>query len=577
VNQAVVLGLNFGTHDAAAAIVRDGMVVAAAEEERFTRVKQTKRFPEHAIAYCMERADVTIDELDRVAFFVDPRLQLLLPLANLRHSFPLSFGSLRSDAAKYAGRRLALNRVKRYFAQLPSGHVVPVRHHRAHAASAYLASACDEATVVTLDGRGEYETACVFQARGSSLARRHAVLYPHSIGYLYSMITRFLGFRPQRDEYKVMGLAAHGSTRLQREIGQLASFDDMTGRLRLDLRYFDHHRRPSERRDLFSDRLIALLGEPRTPGTDLDDRHRDIAFGLQKVTEDLVVRYVRYAHRLVPSKALCMAGGVALNAVANRAVIESGLFDSVFIQPAANDAGTSLGAAMYAYGAMTGHRPETPPQSALLGPAFSQAEIDSVLETELPVGYAVARVDHPEFAAAQLLADDHVIGWFQGRCEFGPRALGNRSILANPANRSNTARVNALIKRREEFRPLAPAVLEESADAYFELHRAGHAVYPYMLATAGVRAEAAHRIPAVVHADGSARVQTVSQTGNPGFWALISAVEKLTGTPVVLNTSFNGPDEPIVCSPSDAVRTFRACNLDALVIGQTVIKPIGKR
>lgn len=486
-NRAVVLGLNFGTHDAAAAIVCDGVAVAAAEEERFTRVKQTKNFPEHAIAYCMEQAGVSAGDLDGVAFFVDPRLQLLLPVANLRHSFPSSLGSLRSDAARYTDRRLALSRVKRHFAQLPSAHVVPVRHHQAHAASAYLASAFDEATVVTLDGRGEYETACVFQARGGSLARRHAVLYPHSIGYLYSMITRFLGFRPQRDEYKVMGLAAHGSARLQREIRQLASFDDATGRLRLNLRYFDHHRRPSERRDLFSNRLIALLGEPRAPGADLDDRHRDIAFGLQKATEDLVLRYVHYAHRLVPSKALCMAGGVALNAVANRAVVESGLFDSVFIQPAANDAGTSLGAAMYAYGAMTGHRPEPPEQPALLGPAFNQAEIDAVLATELPDGYTVARADHPELAAAHLLADDHVIGWFQGRCEFGPRALGNRSILANPANRSNTARVNALIKRREEFRPLAPAVLEKRADAYFELHPAGHAVYPYMLATAGVR------------------------------------------------------------------------------------------
>lgn len=572
-NPAIVLGLNFGTHDAAAAIVRDGTVVAAAEEERFVRDKQTKRFPEQAIAFCLSEAGVTPSDLDRIAFFVDPRLQLLLPVSNLRHAFPASLGSLGSDIAKYVGRRQALDLVQARFRGARLAKIVPVRHHHAHAASAYLTSEFDDATIVTLDGRGEYETACIFEGRRGRIHKRHSVVYPHSIGYFYSMMTRYLGFRQQRDEYKVMGLAAHGSPLLHEKITRLAAFDDESGRLRLDLSYFDHHRRPSERRSLFSRRLVELLGPPREADDGIDDRHRDIAFAVQRLTEDLVLRYVAFARRIAPSSSLCMAGGVALNAVANRAVIESGLFDSVFIQPAANDAGTSLGAALYVSGAFTGIRPTPPRLPAYLGPEYGRQAIETAARAELPPEYTIEPTDSPAHTAARLLAQDRVIGWFQGRCEFGPRALGNRSILANPTNAANTTRVNALIKRREEFRPLAPAVLEDQAATYFDIHPAGQPVYPYMLATAGVKVHQSRRIPAVVHADGSARLQTVSQMHNAKFWALISKFGKISGVPVLLNTSFNGPDEPIVCSPEDALRTFQACNLDALVLGHLVIRP----
>jgi carbamoyltransferase len=567
----VVLGLNFGTHDAAAAVVCDGTVVAAAEEERFTRDKQTKAYPQHAIAYCLDEAALTIRDVTQVAFFVNPRLELLLPLANLRQAFPASLGSLGSDLAKYSGRRAALGEIRARLGPQTSARIVPVRHHVAHAASAYLASPFPDATVVTLDGRGEYETACVFEGRDGRLTRRHAVLYPHSAGYLYSMMTRYLGFRPQRDEYKVMGLAAHGGPGLLDRFRDLAAVDETTGRLRLNLSYFDHHRRPSARRDLFSGRLVSAFGPPRQPGTPVGDRHRDLAFAVQRLTEELVLRYVAFARRIAPGRSLCMAGGVALNAVANRAVIESGLFDEVFIQPAANDAGTSLGAALWASGEHGG-RPCPPGHAAFLGPAYTQAEIDAAVKAGLPPGTTVTTTGDPALAAAGLLARDKVIGWFQGRCEFGPRALGNRSILANPANRATAGKVNALVKRREEFRPLAPAVTEESAGDYFRLHPAGRHVYPYMLATAAVRPERAARIPAVVHADGSARVQAVARTENPAFWSLIHAVGDRTGVPVVLNTSFNGPDEPVACSPGDAVQAFQACGLDALVIGNAVIE-----
>lgn len=572
-----ILGLNFGTHDAAAAIVIDGAVVAAAEEERFTRVKQTKAFPSRAIDYCLAEAGIARADIKQIAFFVDPNLQLLLPIANLRHAFPESLGSLASDFAKYRKRRDAFALIRSTGGFHPTAAVTPVRHHLAHAASAYLTSPFDRSLVVTLDGRGEYETATIFEGRNGSLIRRHSTTYPHSIGYLYSMITRYLGFRPQRDEYKVMGLAAHGTAALHKRIQDLATFDDSSGRLRLNLKYFDHHRRPSEGRALYSSSLEKLLGPARRPDEPITDLHRDVASAVQHLTEELVTRYILFGQKLVSSRNLCLAGGVALNGVANAKVIESGRFDAVFVQPAANDAGTSIGAALVLAGHGAAILKRRTMKDAFVGPAFDDLEIAAALRVAEDAGCRITAVPDPAAAAARLLADNQVIGWFQGRMEFGPRALGARSVLANPARASTMTRVNALIKRRESFRPLAPAVQAEHAAEFFDLHEAGRLVYPFMLATARVHAVQRDRIAAVVHVDGSARVQTVTQDDNPVMWDVIEQFRLLTGLPVVLNTSFNGADEPIVCSPQDAVRTFLACGLDALVIGcHTAVAPEAK-
>lgn len=562
-----VLGLNFGTHDAAAAVVAEGRVLAAAEEERFSRVKHTKAFPESAIRYCLTAAGLEGRDIDQVALFIDPKRQLLLPLANLYHAFPASLGSLGSDLGKYWQRNSALRRISESGLYRADCQIVPVPHHRAHAASAYLLAPFDDALVVTIDGRGEYETACIFEGRDGRLRRRHSVVYPHSIGYLYSMVTRYLGFRPQRDEYKVMGLAAYGSSDLTSKVQQLACFDPQSGRLRLNLRYFDHHYRPSGQRRLYSSRLVELLGPRRAADEPITDRHRDVAYAVQQLTEQLINGYLAFAQRLVPSRNLCLAGGVALNGVANAAVLGSGQFDQVFIQPAANDAGTSIGAALL----VGGGKERQVLTDAFLGPAFDDTAIETALK-RLPSRYRIRREDQPSARAAELIHEDKIIGWFQGRMEFGPRALGSRSILASAREVDMVDRINARIKRRELFRPLAPAVLADQAGDYFEVRSPGRWVYPFMLATAPVRPGRRSVIPAVTHVDGSARVQTVERTNNPHLWAVLDAYQTLSDVPVVLNTSFNGADEPIVCTPEDAARTFIDCGLDALVIGSYVVE-----
>ena len=438
----VVLGVNFGTHDSAAAVVYDGTVLAAAEEERFTRQKHTKAFPTAAIDFCLHTAGVRPSDLASVAFFIDPRLQRMLPLVNSWAAFPGSLGSLRSDLDKSARGRTQLQLLRSHPGLQGAPAAIPVHHHRAHAASAYLTSDFDDAVVVTFDGRGEYETACIFEGRGGQLRKRHATLYPHSVGYFYSMLTRYLGFRPQHDEYKIMGLAGYGDDSLVASVRQLVSFDPGRGRIRLNLRYFDHHRRPSPARQLYSDALVQLLGPPREPESPLTDRHRAVAFAAQRVLEEVVLGYLRFARRLVGLRTLCLAGGVALNGVANRLVLESGEFDEVFVQPAAGDAGTSIGAALLR-GRDLGTTTRTAMRNAFLGPDHPEVAITESLASLRSQEHHVERTSDPAAAAARLLAQDAIIGWFQGRAEFGPRALGARSILSAAGDAGVGLRINA--------------------------------------------------------------------------------------------------------------------------------------
>lgn len=571
----VTLGVSFGSHDAAAAVVIGTTLVAAAEEERFNRLKHTKVFPSGAIESCLRTAGIDSRDVDSVALFLDPRLQWLLPVYNMMAAFPEGFGYI-SHAASWAKRRSGLAGTIRASGLFrPDCEITFVPHHQAHAASAYLLSPFDDALIVTVDGRGEYETLCTFEGSGGALQFKHRVTYPHSIGYLYSAVTAFLGFKPQSDEYKVMGLAAYGTPALVDRIGRLARFDSKTGKVILDLDYFDHHRAKGKARTRFSQRFVEEFGSPRKPGEPVEAQHSDLAYATQWLTEKLLGDYIGFARGLVKSRNLCLAGGVALNCVANAVLAQRSDIDQLFVPPAPNDAGAAVGAALAAAMRQAPGSSRTSYRGGYLGPEFSDVDIEAAIGRLVTDEFTVTRCQRPAEEASRLLDEGRIIGWFQGRMEFGPRALGARSILATPTSRAMRDRLNLLIKRREEFRPFAPAVLEREANTYFRLADPARQLYPFMLATAEVRPEYRDRLPAIVHVDGTARLQTVSSDTNPLFAELLELRLAKTGLGVVLNTSFNVAGEPIVCNPEDAIRSFSGSGLDALVIGNWVVERQG--
>ncbi len=562
-----VLGINAAFHDSSAALLRDGVPVAAAEEERFTRIKHGKRpvpftsyqLPFHAIAYCLREAGIGLCAVDRIAYSFDPALALAgrdpetlrLPLEP--SNAPLPAGSYAWEGLFLAGvlnlPRFLVDDIPHHLSALRDGiasyrdlpPIEFVEHHLAHAASSYYVSGFDAAAILTLDGRGEQATTLHAVGRGTEIERIQDVLMPHSLGLLYERVTAYLGFLHSSDEYKVMALASDGSDRFVSRFRRLVELGE-DGRFRVaDV-------------DLESE-----FGPRRRPGEPLDARHFDVAAALQRVLEESVLSLSRWLHARTGLSDLCLAGGVALNCVMNARLRDESPFRRVFVQPAAGDAGTALGAA-YAVDARErrGARPYTMTH-AYLGPGFDDDQIRRALErAKLPYERPADIAD----AAADLLARDRIIGWFQGRMEFGPRALGARSILAAPSDPTMKDRLNA-IKDREEFRPVAPAVLEEYAAEYFEPAEPS----PFMLFVHRVRGEREHLIPAVRHSDGTARIQTVSERDAPLYYRLIRAFMSRTGVPVVVNTSFNTRGNPIVCTPEDALECFYTSPLDALAIG----------
>ncbi len=437
---------------------------------------------------------------------------------------------------------------------------VAVPHHLAHAASAFHASGFSEAVILTLDGAGEVESSLLAVGREGSIEPLRRWYLPTSLGTLYLIITVFLGFRSLDDEYKVMGLSAYGDASRYRAV-----FEEIV-RLEDDGMYSTALLAHPE----FGDWLVAELGEPRTRTETIEARHADIAAALQEAIERAALHALRHARNTTAIDSLCLAGGVALNCAMNGVVARSGLFRRIFVQPASSDEGCSIGSALYASGDRLRLSKAAWPH-AYLGPAFSDAEIERALEP-LRDTVAWSVPEDPAVSAARELELGKVHGWFQGRMEFGPRALGNRSILADPRDPAMKDRINRKVKRREPFRPFAPAVLEEEAEVYFDM--TGLKSSPYMLFTVPVLKGASNELPAVTHVDGTARVQTVSREANPLFWRLISAFKDLTGLPVVLNTSFNVRNEPIVCTPEDAVRCFVSTDIDSMTIGPFLVEKL---
>lgn len=582
-----VLGLSCFYHDAAAALVRDGHIVAAAQEERFTRVKHDASFPRNAVAYCLQAAGIGVGDLDAVAFYDKPFLTFERLLETYLACVPAGLPSFLKAMPVWLKQKLwTPDVVARELGSDDApfdGPVLFTEHHESHAASAFYPSPFTRAAFLTADGVGEWATTSYGTADGSSLRIAAELHFPHSLGLLYSAFTYFCGFRVNSGEYKLMGLAPYGEPRfadtIRRELIDLKP----DGSFRLNMDYFTYPVGLTMTGKKFERLFDGPRREPEGPFT---QREMDLAASVQAVTEEAVLNLARHVHRETGEKNLCLAGGVALNCVANGRLLREGPFDKIWIQPAAGDAGGALGAALMAYyersGAARLVNPDDDMQGTYLGPGFSPEQIEDVLARE---GLPAERLSEDELLGrtADLLAAGQVVGWFQGRAEFGPRALGHRSILADARGRDMQRVVNLKIKFRESFRPFAPSVLDERAPEFFDLDpSAGSgqgAESPYMLLVAPVhgaetggdgldrRHHTDSPVPAVTHVDGSARVQTVSERRSPLYYRLLRAFEARTGCPVLVNTSFNVRGEPIVGSPEDALRVFRRTHMDALALG----------
>jgi carbamoyltransferase len=568
-----ILGVTAFIHNSSAALLGGkGEIVAAADEERLTRQKFTGVFPKQAIDFCLNQGGAGPGDIDWLAFYWNPwcgtARRGLMMLRSLPHSLAFfkkqgaEAAAARGDFAAWwnmvtvgAAARRAMPggwRFKRRY----------VEHHLAHAASAYYCSPWEEALILSLDGTGEWTTTLLARGRGNRIEKLREMAYPHSLGVLYGAVTQYLGYRVYQDEWKVMGLAALGTPRYAEQVRRLIRFEN--GEIRLDLRYFNFQY--ADKQSWFGPRFAELFGPPRRADEAIDsERCADLAASFQLVTEEIGLALVRHLLTLGGGcRRLCMAGGVALNAVLNgRILAESGV-EALFVQPAAADNGAALGAALYLHHALGGERSPAL-RDVYLGPEFSEAQVHAALRES---GLAFERSPDIAAAAARLIAGGKVVGWFQGRMEYGPRALGNRSILADPRRAEMKAIVNSKVKFREAFRPFSPAVLAGRAPEYFETH--GAADFPYMTVVQAVRPEKIPLIPAVTHFDGTGRLQTVEETANPRFHALIAELDRLTGVPIVLNTSFNLAGEPIVCTPEDAISTFLNSGLDALAISDYI-------
>jgi carbamoyltransferase len=589
-----ILGISAFYHDSAAALVVDGRIIAAAQEERFTRRKHDPAFPTSAIRYCLSQAGLTAGDIDHVVFYEKPFIKFERLLETYLALAPRGYNSFRLAIPLWLKEKLFQKRLLRQSLKEIASDIdwdqrlLFTDHHQSHAASAFFASPFEQAAVLTLDGVGEWTTTSSGFGRGNQLDITREIHFPHSIGLMYSAFTYYAGFKVNSGEYKVMGLAPYGEPKY---VGKI--FDHLVdlkndGSYRLNLDYFNY----ATGLTMTSERFHVLFGGgPRKPEQLLTQHHMDLAASIQKATEEIVLRLARSAAKETGSANLCLAGGVALNCVANGKILRDGSFENIWVQPAAGDAGGALGAALAAHYQFNGSPRQLNGSDSMsgsyLGPEFGQAEIESRL-TRAGAQFSAVSDEDLIATTVQALVDEKAIGWFQGRMEFGPRALGARSILGDPRSPSMQKSLNLRVKYRESFRPFAPAILREDVADWFELS----ADSPYMLLVADVVERRRHTmtpdqqalfgidklnvsrsdIPAVTHVDYSARIQTVQADTNPRFHALLTAFKTKTGCPVLINTSFNVRGEPIVGTPEDAFRCFMGSHIEMLVIGNCVLR-----
>jgi carbamoyltransferase len=584
-----ILGISAFYHDSAAALLRDGEIVAAAQEERFTRKKHDPDFPANAVKHCLETAGIEAGDVDYVSFYDKPLLKFDRLMETYLSYAPRGFSSFMKFLPTWLGDKLHIPRIlTRGLGTKPKRPFVFPEHHESHAASAFYPSPFEEAAVVTMDGVGEWATTSIGVGESNRLRLTHEIRFPHSLGLLYSAFTYYCGFKVNSGEYKLMGLAPYGEPKyVDKIINHLIDLRE-DGSYRMDMRYFQY----AQGLRMTNQRFHDLFGRPnRASETQLDQFYMDVAASVQKVTEEVMLRTVRFAHKVTGKKNLCLAGGVALNCVGNGKVLRDGPFERIWVQPAAGDAGGALGAAYMVWH----HLLEKPrkvvvetdsQQASLLGPSYSRDEVLAALKDKGAVYHEFTEEDQLCERVAELIATENVIGWFQGRMEFGPRALGARSIIGDARSPKMQSVMNLKIKFRESFRPFAPIVLRERAHDYFDIRPDQDS--PYMLVVAPVREDRRKPVepgkfgidklnqlrsdvPAITHVDYSARLQTVDERRNPRLAKLMRAFERRTKTPILINTSFNVRGEPIVCTPADAIRCFLGTDMDVLVVENFVL------
>jgi len=564
-----LLGISCYYHDAAVALLRDGVLVAAAEEERFSRIKHDSGYPVHAIRYCLETAGISTGDLDYVVFYEKPFIKFERILKTTLQTTPRSMVLFREAMSSWLLDKLWIEEHICTDLGLPRNKILFSEHHLSHAASTFYCSPFEEAAILTVDGVGDRSCGLIGQGKGAALTIEQELRFPHSWGLLYSAFTAYLGFQVNEGEYKVMGMAPYGKPRFVEEIRKTFKMQP-DGSLWLDLSYFEFYRSTTRS---FSQRLVDLLGPPRDPkdADQLDPRTCDVAASIQKVTEEGIVAMARHALKQSGCTKLCYAGGVALNSVANHRILQETSCDGLFVQPAAGDSGGALGAALYAYHALLGRPRSFVMEHAYWGQAHPEASVVDFLKGQQIPFTAFNAEDKLLDQVVGLLTEGKVVGWVQGRFEWGPRALGNRSILADPRRAEMKDIVNRKIKFREPFRPFAPSVLSSAVPEYFDTAGGADLAARFMLVVPQVREQCRDRIPAVTHADGSGRLQSVEPSVNPLYAKLIKRFGAATGVPVVLNTSFNLKGEAMVNTPAEAYSTYQRSGLDALVLGNCLL------
>ncbi len=589
-----ILGISCYYHDAAAALLEDGILIAAAEEERFTRKKHDSNFPHQAIEFCLAQAGIRREDLDYAVFYEKPLLKFERILMTGLATFPQGAGVFRESMLSWLNEKLWIKTQILDELRLPEQKLLFVEHHLSHAASAFFCSPFDEAAIVTVDGVGEWTTTAVGQGRANwgrpadgpnEITLNSEIRFPHSLGLLYSAFTAFLGFEVNDGEYKVMGMAPFGEPKFADDVSKLLEVG-AGGSFRLKMEYFDFHQSLSR---TYNQKFLDLFGAerkhesefftPKThPGRDTtkateNQRYADIAASIQYAAEEVLLKIVRHAHQSTGLKKLCLAGGVALNSVANGRILAEGPFEDIFIQPAAGDSGGAIGAALYVYHVLLGQPRKFVMEHAYWGKGYSAEEVCAFLDRQ---SVAYSRIEDEERLFSEVvdtLTQGRVVGWFQGRFEWGPRALGNRSILADPTRAEMKDIVNTKIKFREPFRPFAPVVLEEHSREYFKLDNPEkHYPARYMLLVADIPEDKQASIPAVTHVNGTGRLQTLRRETNPWYYRIIEKFGERTGVPVLLNTSFNLRGEPIVNTPANAFNTFSRSDIDMLVMEKFVIR-----